>query len=132
MKHFKMYWPYYVFSAIILAAVLVLAIPVRKAMAQEVEVGEGLVCDTPEEVATFAETFDGDADKTLAAVNQKEVVCAILNVAYIKGGEVKKVKDWKGEVSVVEVIVVGLKAGEWREVNPVIKFIAVRVPGESI
>ncbi len=94
--------------ALLVSAILLFALP---AIAQERVVGRGPVCDTAEQVEKFIEHINASMDALAAAdaVNEEvgnPTACGIVTMAYIRGGEVKRVKMKGKAVGVTEITVV--------------------------
>jgi len=78
----------------------------RGAFAQTVEAGRGLLCDTPEQARRFITLHQQDKATALVVVNAEanEVVCGMMQVAYIKGEEISR----EAQFLIVEIAVVGV------------------------
>ena len=85
------------FAVIIFAFGIVFCIALvltSKAHAQDVITGEGIVCDTQEQVVRYI--LAADAKATLASINEEKAnSCAIVNVAYYMGNAGEKVANTK-------------------------------------
>lgn len=104
-----------------------------RAEAQDVQTGNGLVCDTAahvEEVgALFAEKGNQGA---IEAVNAKSPdACGVLMVAYVVGTTKSQIKVGERYYNVVEIAVLAIASGgQWQKLNqPVIQYTAIEVEG---
>jgi hypothetical protein len=98
-------------------ALVLLLVFCAAARAQEpgMNIGFGLVCDTPQQVEQFAAIYDGDADAALAAVNadlDDADACTIATFAFVLGPQVSVIKSAKGAFRVVQILVVGVFTDE--------------------
>ena len=77
----------------------------------EMNIGSGLVCDTPQQVERFSAVYDGDADAALAVINAESAdpdACTIATFAFILGPQVAVIKNAKGTFRVIQVLVLGV------------------------
>lgn len=96
---------------------LLLLLLCRPAGAQwpDVNIGSGLVCDTPQQVEQFAAVYDGDPDAALAAVNAEADdpdACTIGTFAFVIGPQVAVVKRVNGTFRVIQVLILGVFTDE--------------------
>jgi hypothetical protein len=114
---------------LIALALLALAAPAQAqsnspADEQNMQIGAGLVCDTPEQTRRYVELFRGDAKAAADAVNAevgKEEACTFGVIAFIRGEDVERARSFADEtVQIAEVLVLGVggEAGLMR-INPV-------------
>jgi hypothetical protein len=104
------------------------------AKAQQITVGRGLVCDTAEQVSDFVASQD-DAQTTLTRINTeaKTNVCGIVQVAFIRGDPVAKVRTKQGPAEVVAIIVVGFFNGQgWLTMSPYPQYSLFMIPGQEV
>jgi hypothetical protein len=78
----------------------------------EVEIGQGLVCDTQRQAERFVALFDGNAEAAVSLVNSEEQdpsACVIATVAYVTGAEVvSTLRNRSGAYRVVRILVLGV------------------------
>ena len=81
---------------------------------ETLSLGQGLVCDTAEEVEAVVKPDHKDIAKSVDAVNRRfgKDACNVLTAAFYRGRDAKAVLAPEGVIRVVEVKVVGVKAGE--------------------
>ena len=87
---------------------LLLCAPAR---AQEIEVGNGIFCDTQKQVERVVALFDGKAEKAMQAVNAEEndpTACVSGTIAFIRGPEITTARTSNGTFHIVRVLVVGV------------------------
>jgi hypothetical protein len=94
------------------------------AHAQDIFLGEGLVCDTPEQVERYILSTDTEA--TLVQINaEKAHSCALVDVAFYKGQVVKHVHNDEGMWAITHILVIGLVVGEdIQSVQPALQWTA--------
>lgn len=100
------------------------------AQAHEVVTGIGVSCDTQEQVEMFAHL--GGKPQAIALVNEQAHgnVCAIVEVAYIRGKTVAQVRN-EHTYDVAEILVVGFKKqGGWQQLPPVLQYTLFAVTEE--
>jgi hypothetical protein len=88
--------------------VLLLASP---AVAQEVQVGTGPICDTQKQTERLVGLLDGGAEAAIKLVNAEEkdpTACVVATVAYLKGPQLSVTRGKAGSYRIVKVLVVGL------------------------
>ena len=122
------------FAVIIFAFGIVFCIALvltSKAHAQDVITGEGIVCDTQEQVARYILAADEKA--TLASINEEKAnSCAIVNVAYYMGSEGEKVANTKGVWQITHILVIGtVMHGAVRPVSPTAQWTAFAIETRS-
>jgi hypothetical protein len=122
---------------IIRAALLSLLLCHGPAQAEEpdLNIGSGLVCDTPQQVERFIDIYEGDADSALAEVNSEaegESVCAIAEFAFVLGPQVGIVKNARGTFRIMQILVIGIFTDDGFEAsNPQTFFTVGVVDDES-
>lgn len=78
-------------------------------VAQDVEVGTGLICDTQAQVERFVSDFNGNPDAAITAINgESPNACGVVSVAFVRGQEVSTVRNAQGTFKVTEILVVGV------------------------
>jgi hypothetical protein len=83
------------------------------ALAQEVEVGTNLFCDTQEQVERFVTLFDGDTQNAVDGVNAAEhdpTACAVSTVAYVRGPKLATARSKDAAFEIVKILVLGVVA----------------------
>jgi hypothetical protein len=92
---------------------VLLALSLTSARAQGIEFGNGLICDTKEQVADYVAKFDGDTQDTLTKVNGDASPPArgIVAIAYIRGATVERVRGKRGTFDITAVLVVAVNIG---------------------
>lgn len=99
-------------------------------VAQEINVGKGLVCDQASEVETFLAGTDAQA--TLATINADKNACAVIAVAFLKGDAVKTVRTQKGTYVVTQITIVGIQVpGGFQAVPPTVQFTMFSIKEEE-
>jgi hypothetical protein len=81
------------------------------ALAQEFEIGSGVVCDRIEQAERYIALFNGNTDETLTQINTEansNDACAVVSVAFVRGRKVSKVTNDQGTFEVVRILIVGL------------------------
>jgi hypothetical protein len=118
------------FAAIIFAFCVALLLT-SKAHAQDVITGEGIVCDTQEQVTRYI--LAADAKATLASINEEKAnSCAIVNVAYYIGDEGEKIVNTKGVWQITHILVIGtVMHGGVRPVSPTAQWRAFAIETAS-
>jgi hypothetical protein len=98
------------------------------AHAQEFVTGKGIICDEAAQVARVITATDTDA--MLVAVNgEKANACGILEIAYIRHGEVGDTvyvhdRAWQ----LTQILVIGIKMPDgWGRVEPMLQWTAFQV-----
>src|SRR5262249_22534109 len=82
------------------------------ARAWDFEVGTSLVCDTPAQVERFVALFSGDAQAAIWVVNAEEQnpsACVIMNVAYMRGTQIRMARRGDSAFEIVRVLVIGIE-----------------------
>jgi hypothetical protein len=92
----------------IYAALLAALATPALAQTPRAEQGNGLVCDTAEQIEQVMLAYDKSRDwqASLVAVNAEKVVCAVLNILYFKGDKIKELDTQDGHFNIVEITVV--------------------------
>lgn len=92
----------------IYAAILAALATPALAQTPHAEEGNGLVCDTKEQVVQVMTTYDKSRDwqASLVAVNVEKVACAVVHIAYLKGNKVGELDTQDGHFNIVEILVV--------------------------
>jgi hypothetical protein len=88
-----------------------------EAQAQRIERGNGVVCDTPQQVERFI-ALDIDTDDAIAQINAESTSgrsCEFIEAEYIVGGIVGDASNAKGHWEIRKVFIVGLIVGRVRK-----------------
>ncbi len=124
----------YVWAGILLTAFLLASgmAFMTGARAQEVATGQGLICNTPAQVAEFVAAYTGDDDAALQTVNATENVCGVMMVAYYAGEEVDTVDTPKGPANIVRIAVIAVNVGlGWQQVPPLAQYTLFLIRGRD-
>jgi hypothetical protein len=103
---------------------LVLALTIlgrAEALPQELKPGDGVFCDTIEQIERFAAAKE--LDEEIAAINKEagDVACANLTVLAIVGNAGKRLSTPYGSRVITEFLVVALQTPMgWRRIEPVV------------
>jgi len=104
---------------------LLLSFPLS-GMAQEVEQGTGLVCDTAENIEQFVILHNQGMKNPdiLATINgdKEPFVCAVFTAAFFKGKTVKLVLADGQVYEIAEILLVGVLDGQWVHITPTPQF----------
>lgn len=100
------------------------------ARAQEIEVGQGIVCDSAQQVTRFLE-IGGEPQAALDKVNAEAndpVACVLLGVAFVRGEQTTTVRNQDGAWRVTQILVMAvyLPTG-WQSIAPHVYYSALRV-----
>ena len=104
----------------------------------EVHVGQGVVCDTADQVQRFSAVLDdtGAVDNAVDTVNEEThnpAACALVLAAFVPGQEVAQVRNKAGVLRVVEIIILAVPVGdEWQAVDPLKQYAAFPAKGLEI
>jgi|ERR1043166_2568506 hypothetical protein len=104
-KSFALLW-----RGVLLALPLLLALCIA-ARAQEVEITNGLICDTQQQVEQFVALYDGNAKDTAERVNVAEhnpTACVISGMAYVRGRNLATARTKDTTFQIVPILVVGV------------------------
>jgi hypothetical protein len=103
-------------SALWIAAVLLFGIAAGMAE-QQIERGNGVVCDSPQQVERFI-ALDIDTNDAIARINAESPsgsTCEFIETEYIVGGIVGDASNTKGIWEIRKVLIVGLIVGRVRK-----------------
>jgi hypothetical protein len=114
-------------AALVIAAISTLTIYSLAYAQQQVETGTGIVCDTPEQVARYIKSKEGDG--TLAAINaESKNACAILGVAFFVGEKGEQITNSHGTWQITKILIVGVNAQDGiHPIDPVVQWSAFHV-----
>ena len=97
-----------------------------RAQALDYEAGASLVCDTQAQVERFVALFTGDAQAAIRVVNTEEQnpnACLIMNVAYMRGAQVRMARRGDSAFAIVRILVIGVETDNGiRPVRPSVYF----------
>src|SRR3990167_10689441 len=105
---------------------------IRASKGQEIETGQGLICDTQVQVERFVREFT-TVEATIAAINKdEENACGVVHTMYVKASPVSRVRNSLGSFDVVPILVVGINLGlGWIRGTPVPQFTIFKVVEEG-
>jgi hypothetical protein len=113
---------------LVLPLLLMLGFP---AQAQEVEITNGLICDTQKQVEQFVALYDGDAQTTAEKVNASErnpTACIVSGMAYLRGRNLATARTRDTTFQIVPILVVGVVTEKGIEtVEPSIYYSAIEI-----
>jgi hypothetical protein len=113
---------------LVLPLLLMLSAP---ALAQEVEITNGLICDTQEQVHQFVALYDGDVQSTAEKVNVAEhnpTACILSGMAYVRGRKLATARARDTTFQIVPILVLGVVTEKGIEtVTPALYYSAVEV-----
>lgn len=101
----------------------------------DLDIGSGLVCDTPQQVERFVKIYEGDLDRALAQINAEagEVVCSSETFAFILGPQVGIVRKTTAMYRIIQILVFGVFTEEGYEaLEPQTYFTVGEIEQESI
>jgi hypothetical protein len=93
-----------------LATTLISLLLGSSASAHEIEYGTALMCDTQEQVERYVSLYNGEAEKTVNALNAEENdpnACGLGTVAFFRGPEIKTARTPSKAFQIVRILVVG-------------------------
>ncbi len=110
---------------------ILFALFVSTAQAQEIQVGQGLVCDTSAQVGSFLTKDQADPRAALQAVNEEAndpTACVLSRFAFVKGQPGDTVRNEKGSWIVTEILVIAvLTPHGWQRIAPHAYWSAFRI-----
>lgn len=88
--------------------------------AHDLDESTGVICDTQAQIERYARL--GLTPQAIAIINEGTHACALVNVRYIRGGEVNRIHSDKS-YQVVEILIVQANMhGQWGEIKPTIQY----------
>lgn len=94
---------------------------VAGAKAHDLSEGVGVVCDTLDQIQQFA-TLNATTE-AIQTINAGKTVCAMVNVRYIRGAEVARVRSKEHAYAVIQILVVQVKVyGQWGQIPPEVQY----------
>ena len=105
------------------------------AMAQEPQVGHGLICDTPDQLKQIVEhtaasrNFEASVEK----VNAGTHACGMAQIAYLQGETVGQLRTAEGLRDIVQIMVIAvvLPQGMHPVLPPLVQYTLVAAKGED-
>jgi hypothetical protein len=124
----------------VIFAHLALAIPLTLVSNLDVAYGEGLFCDTQEQVEYLIARFDDfehdrewieDAN---AHFGGEEKACGGRKIAYVTGEVVKIVRVGDAQYGIQQILIIGVTGedGRYQGIKPLRQWAAIRLPGTPI
>jgi hypothetical protein len=80
-------------------------------LADQVEIGTSLICNTREQVERFIALYDGDSESTAKSVNAIEhdpTACAVSAMAYVRGRQLATARNKDTTFQIVPILVLGV------------------------
>jgi hypothetical protein len=118
---------------LVLPLLLMLGFP---AQAQEVEITNGLICDTQEQVEQFVALYDGDVQSTAEKVNVSEhnpTACGFSGMAYLRGHHLSTARTKDTTFLIVPILVLGVVTEKGIEtVTPAVYYSAIEVKESGV
>ena len=104
----------------------------------DIHVGEGVVCDTAQQVERFTALMSeaSDIEKAITTVNDEAEnprACGMVLAAFVRGGEVGEVRKDNRSMKVVEITILAVPVGDkWHFVTPLKQYTAIAPRGVEI
>lgn len=105
---------------------------------EDVSVGQGVVCDTVQQVERFTALIGESRDleqalKTVNAEAEKPRACGMVLAAFLRGDEVGEIRSGAHTAKVVEITIVAVpRNNEWQFVTPLKQYTAFRTKGVDV
>jgi hypothetical protein len=115
-------------AAIGIALIILVSIGTLAHSQTAIETGQGIVCDTPEQVARYLQSKAGDG--TLEKINaESHDACAILSVAFFMGEKGEQVTNVSGTWVITKILIIGIvtKEGIGEIRQPVVQYSAFHI-----
>jgi hypothetical protein len=97
---------------VVLPVLMLLIAPAHgQELADEVEVGTSLICNTREQVKRFVALYDGDSESTANGVNAIEhdpSACAVSAMAYVRGRQLATARNKDTAFQIVPILALGV------------------------
>jgi hypothetical protein len=96
--------------------------------AEEVQVGQGVICDTEKQVERFASLISDKTDMptALQLVNKEaesRTACGVAVIAFVPKKQVANIRNQKGIMKIIEIMIVAAKTDDgWHQVSPTTQF----------
>jgi len=114
---------------------LALLLSFRPAMAQDMQTGTGLICDTQAQVSEYVRqaTHLNNREAALEVVNKTAPnACGIAAVVYLPGKVVGTLQTPKGLYDILEITVVAGFDGQWHPISPTEQYMLIAPKGEAV
>ena len=97
---------------LVLSLLVLLVAPAQgQELADQVEVGTSLICNTREQVERFVALYDGNSESTVNSVNAAEhdpTACAVSAMAYVRGRQLATARNKDATFQIVPILVLGV------------------------
>ena len=97
----------------------------------EIETGNGVICDTREQAQRLALLLEDDARAAIRTVNAEAhdaQACALASVAYVRGAKAGTARSKAGTFEIVEVLVIGVETPRGlKQASPAVYFTLFKV-----
>jgi hypothetical protein len=97
---------------LVLSLLVLLVAPAQgQELADQVEVGTSLICNTREQVERFVALYDGNSESTVNSVNAAEhdpTACAVSATAYVRGRHLATARNKDTTFQIVPILVLGV------------------------
>src|SRR5436190_6868303 len=114
--------------SIIVCSIVFLGWP---ALAADIQIGRGIICDTQEQAERFVALFKGDSGDALTSVNteaHQDNACALAAIAYLPGDVSVTARNDKGAFRVLKILVLGVVTPLGvQQVSPFAQFTIMKV-----
>jgi uncharacterized MAPEG superfamily protein len=110
---------------------LSLLLLLQPAVAQQIEIGSGVICDRGEQAERYVALFKGNAEETVTQVNaeaQSDTACSVVSVAYLRGNDVSKATNAAGTFVIARILIIGLVTADGvQTVAPFVQFTLFKI-----
>lgn len=106
--------------------------------AGDVHVGQGVVCDTAQQIERFTALVGGSKDVEVAVntVNteaENPQACGLVLAAFTRGDEIREVRNGERSAKVVEITILAVPVGDqWQSVTPLKQYTAFPNTGVEV
>jgi hypothetical protein len=119
------------------AAIAAAVLAATPAVAADIAIGRGIICDTQEQMERYIAVFKGDAKLALTTVNteaKKEDACSMAAIAFLAGETAATARNNDGEAyRVLKILVLGVVTNLGvQQVAPFPQFTIMKVDEISI
>ncbi|MPZ57801.1 MAG: hypothetical protein GEU91_15145 [Rhizobiales bacterium] len=110
----------------------------QKELGDGILVGQGVVCDTVQQVARFTALVGNSSDvevavKTVNTEVNNPLACGVVLAAFVRGNDVTEVRAAQQPMKVVEITILAVPVGDqWHFVSPLKQYAAFPVTGVEI
>ena len=125
-------------AASLISATAVAAEDQGQEPADNIHVGQGVVCDTVAQVERFTTLMDEsrDMERAITTVNDEAEnprACGMVLAAFVRGEEVGEVRKDNRSMKVVEITILAVPVGDkWHFVTPLKQYTAIAPKGVEI